>query len=169
MALLALLSIVAGALNMPPLFGGSEAFSAWLGLGDLRPHLAHGTELALMAVNLLLIGAAVWVAYRRYGAPGAPRSDAADNGFARLVAGKFYVDELYDRALVRPLRRLSALLDTALNHAVIDDTINRTAFGYRDLGVWMQRFHNGNVRYYALYMMVGVAACFVYLYLELGV
>jgi NADH-quinone oxidoreductase subunit L len=169
MALLALLSIVAGMLNMPHIFGGHEAFSAWLHLDDLRPHLGHGTELALMAVNLLLIGAAIWFAYRRYGAPGAPRTEAAESGFARLVAGKFYVDELYDRLLVRPLQSLSGWFDTTLNRTVIDDTINRTAFGYRGLGVWMQRFHNGNVRYYALYMMVGVAACFVYLYLELGV
>jgi len=169
MALLALLSIVAGSLNLPPLFGGGEAFSSWLHLGDLRPHLAHGTELVLMGVNLLLIGAAVLLAYRRYGAPGAPRCDHAGGLFGRAVAGKFYVDEFYDLVLVRPLQRLSGWFDAIVNHAAIDDTINRTAFGYRDLGVWMQRFHNGNVRYYALYMMVGVSLFCLYLYLALGV
>ena len=163
MLLLALGSATAGVLNLPPLFGGSESFSAWLSLEAHPPHIAHGAELMLIGANLLLIAAAAYIAYRRYGAPGAAREDRPRTAFARLVEGKFYVDELYGNAIVRPLQRLSLWSDEQLNKAAIDRSIQRTALAYLRVGSWMKQYHNGNIRFYALYMMFGISLCCLYL------
>jgi len=169
MLLLAVGSVMAGLFNLPPLFGGAEPFSAWLALDAHRPHLAHGAEVMLITVNLLLIAAATLLAYRRYGAPGAARHDRSDTALARWIDNRFYVDELYAVLFVRPLQHLSLFLDAMLNHRVIDANIQRLARAYVQLGTALRTFHNGNIRLYALYMMGGITLMVAYLYLELGV
>ena len=169
MAVLAIFSIIAGLFNLPPLFGGSERFSAWLGLNDIRPHLAHTTEYMLIAVNLLVIAAAVTLAYLRYGATNAPRRDVSESTLARFIENRFYVDEIYIYLIVQPLQRLSALLDDKVSHDTIDRNIHRIATGYMKLGIRLKVFHNGNIRFYALYMMLGISLFFIYLYSEMGV
>jgi NADH-quinone oxidoreductase subunit L len=169
MVLLALFSIVAGLFNLPPLFGGGERFSAWLGLNEVRPHLAHAAEYMLIAVNLLVITSAIYWAYLRYGAADAPKEDIAQGKVARLIEQKFYVDETYHLLFVKPLRHLSTLLDEKVSHDAIDRNIHRITFGYIKLGMRLKVFHNGNIRFYALYMMLGISLFFVYLYLGMEV
>ena len=79
-----------------------------------RTTWATGAELGLMALSvaIALAGLALaWALYRRRPALDGDRAVAAAlGGFYRLLAAKYYVDELYDRLIVRPLRALSKLL-----------------------------------------------------------
>ena len=169
MGVLALFSVVAGVFNLPALLGGQEQFSHWLGLADLRPHLAHGAEAMLIAANLLLIAGASYLAYLRYGAKDAARSDDNATPFMRAVAGKFYVDEIYAALFVQPLQRFSGWLEVSFNIGVVDRNLQRIAAAYLGLGNRLRVFHNGNIRFYALYMMVGISLFLIYLYRSLGV
>ena len=169
MGVLAFFSVTAGFFNLGEFFGGSAPFSAWLNLPDLHYAIPHSTELFLILGNTLLIVTAIVLAYMHYGAPTAPRRDETEGVLAKLIVRKFYVDELYERLFVRPLLRLSELLDHAVNHTVIDKNIHRLASAYVGMGERLKRFHNGNVRFYALYMSLGVSVLMLYLFIVLEV
>ncbi len=169
MGILAIFSLGAGFFNLGEFFGGTAPFSAWLGLSDTRFAVSHSSEMLLMTGNTLLIAAAIALAYRRYGAPDALRRDRSESFVAKVIAAKFYVDELYDRLFVRPLYRLSDFFDEQINHNAIDRNIHKAASGYLRVGEMLKFFHNGNVRYYALYMSMGVSALMLYLYIVLEV
>lgn len=176
MIILTLLSVVAGVMNMPEIFGGSSSVTHWLLLPDAIyeiPHpegtsslllTAHSKEIGLMSVNTLLILGVIFYTYKKYAYTDAVMHEN-ENG---IVANKFYIDEIYDVLIVKPLYILSTFIDKKISNQVIDNSINESAFAYAKLGKLVSYVENGNVRFYALYILLGVVGGFVYLYWLLG-
>src|SRR5690554_1964162 len=117
--ILAVLSAIGGGLNTPAALGGSSALSGFLdpvfihSAAISKPfHLDHSTEYLLMAVSS--IGAIVMAiyAYIRYGKKlHVPAGDQQPRSvLAKLSYHKFYVDEIYDALIVKPLKSLSSFL-----------------------------------------------------------
>ena len=74
----------------------------------------------------------------------------------RVLANKYYVDEIYDALIVKPLAGLSRFFWKVVDTYVIDGTINAGAY-LTELTGDVGRFSTtGNVRSYALYFFVGV-------------
>src|SRR5690606_8250854 len=114
---LAFFSIVAGFAGLPQVYGD------WLGVPEsnslgnfLRSvvrqsehHVAHSTELllALAAIGAAVLGTGLaWLLYvARPELPARIRTSAG--ALHRLIANKYYVDEIYDALLVRPLIAIS--------------------------------------------------------------
>jgi NADH-quinone oxidoreductase subunit L len=160
MAVLTFLSIVAGVLNFPEIFGGNLNVSHWLNLADKNIELSHSTELILMSVNTFLIMGVIYYTYKRY----AYTDMIEDENDAGFVANKFYIDEIYAVIIVKPLNFLSHFFDKKISNYLIDNSINSMAFSYAKVGRLFSYIENGNVRFYALYMLVGVVFGFIYLY-----
>jgi NADH-quinone oxidoreductase subunit L len=77
-------------------------------------------------------------------------------GVHRLLENKYYVDELYDRTIVRPLALLSMFFWKVVDTFVIDGAVRAGAF-LTELTGDVGRFSTtGNVRNYALYFFLGV-------------
>jgi NADH-quinone oxidoreductase subunit L len=112
LAVLGVLALVGGALNLPGLVGGHQVLAHWLApvvapgahYRALEP-VEGGTEYALLAAAIViaLAGLALgWWMVRS--APPVPAREAApETGIARLLYRKYYVDELYDALVVGPL------------------------------------------------------------------
>jgi NADH-quinone oxidoreductase subunit L len=139
-----------------------------------RPEGAELPEHEVSALLLALIALAVAVAAIFYARKvyGGDRGTAGDRTFAqrfpglhRLLANKYYVDELYDAAVVRPLAGLSAFLWKIVDVFVIDGTVNTAASTARVAGEVGRFTTTGNVRNYALYFFVGVILLFLWLIL----
>lgn len=160
MAVLTFLSIVAGVLNFPEIFGGNLNMSHWLDLADKHIELSHGSELVLMSVNTLLIIGVIYYAYKRY----AYTDMIEHENDAGFVANKFYIDEIYNVLIVKPLNVLSEFFDKKISHFLIDNSINNLAFSYAKFGKLFSYFENGSVRFYSLYILFGVVSVFIYLY-----
>jgi len=78
----------------------------------------------------------------------------------RLLVNKYYVDEIYDRVIVRPLAALSQFFWKVVDTFVIDGAIRAGAF-LTELTGDLGRFSTtGNVRNYALYFFLGVILLF---------
>jgi NADH-quinone oxidoreductase subunit L len=78
----------------------------------------------------------------------------------RLLENKYYVDEAYDRLIVRPLHFLAKVFWKGVDALLIDGTINLGA-ALTELTGDVARFSTtGNVRNYALYFFLGVLALF---------
>jgi NADH-quinone oxidoreductase subunit L len=174
---LAFLSLTGGLLGIPQIYGGALSIEHPHSLANfLSPvwpaaephHIAHATELLLTgaAVGIALLGFAV--AHRLYLArPELPARIAARlDGLYALVANKYYVDELYDAAIVRPLVRVSdAVLFRTIDAGLIDTVavngLARTVQVFASSG--LRRLQSGLAQGYVASMLAGTAAILWYL------
>ncbi len=171
---LAVLSVVGGVLHLPHLLhiGAGEE---WLGqflspaISESRPArlLLAQTEWILMGVaSTLALGALAW-AYRLYGVRLPERSEERPSRrWERVLADKFYVDELYDWLFVRPAERLSQLLHYYVDVQAIDGAVNGTGKAVEHIGAELRRLQNGKVVYYLLGMVFGIVLLFLSLWLS---
>jgi NADH-quinone oxidoreductase subunit L len=166
LVVLGVLSAIGGLLNLPPFIGGGAALEHWIepvtepAAAFFRVEMPHGrTELFLVGAAVL-IGAlglvAGWRAtVRRRTLPAA--ETPADTGLARVVYRKYYVDELYDALIVRPLVWLSrVVLWKGVDQGVVDGAaVNGTAKLSRGLGWLGSRLQTGQVGVYVVLFLVG--------------
>jgi NADH-quinone oxidoreductase subunit L len=165
---LAVLAVCGGWIAAPQLMGGANYFQRFL-----APVLATGGESAAAEsargggqILQALIGAPViagllgfllaWWLYVQ--SPETPKKVAAAlSGPYKLLAGKYFIDELYGAVVVRPLVWLS---DKVLWHLVdegaIDGTVNGIAHISRESGDRLRHANTGNVRSYATWIVFGV-------------
>jgi NADH-quinone oxidoreductase subunit L len=164
---LGVLTVVGGALNVPALFGGAARLERWLEpVTGLARGDAAGVELA-SATEWALVGSAVLVA--ALGIVGAVRllNPAAlvparlappERGLGRILWKKWYVDELYDAVIVRPVvwgsrEVLWRVVDVRLVDGLL---VNGTAVVSRALGWVGSRLQTGEVGVYVVLFVVGV-------------
>jgi NADH-quinone oxidoreductase subunit L len=88
-------------------------------------------------------------------------------GLRELLWHKYYIDEIYDRLISRPLFWTSThILSDGIDHAVIDGIVNGSATAVEDGGEATRKIESGNVQQYAFVYLIGavaVAGYYVYL------
>jgi len=164
---LGILSAAGGLLNVPELYHGSARLHHWLepitqpGAAMVpEAHLSTTTEWMLVGVAVLIAVLGIVGAWRLLN-PAAlvpARAAPAERGFARILRHKWYVDEIYDALIVRPLVWLSTeILWKRVDQQAIDGaTVNGVARGARALG-WANRWlQTGQVGVYVAVFVVGV-------------
>ncbi len=117
------------------------------------------TELALMGVSTVLafvgIGLAAFFFLKRPDA-----ADGAAESLApvhRLLLNKYYVDEIYDAAVVHPLRDGStSVLWKTIDVRVIDGIVNGTGYLVRESAGALRLLQTGSLRVYAASLFTGV-------------
>ncbi|GAC1604217.1 MAG: NADH-quinone oxidoreductase subunit L [Myxococcales bacterium] len=128
---------------------------------------------ALTYAIALAIALGGWLLARRYfarGAEGFARADAVVARYPRLhraLENKLYVDEFYDRIIVRPLWGFAKALWRLADAWVIDGLVNGVGQAAFAVGEAARKFQNGNVQRYAAVTAVGIAAL-VYAFLVRG-
>jgi NADH-quinone oxidoreductase subunit L len=163
---LGILSAVGGLLNLPPLVGGRAALEHWIepvtapAAAFLRLEMPHGQPELFLVGAAVLIGVAGLVAGWRWTLrePSLPAAQApADTGFARVLFRKYYVDEIYDALIVRPIVWLSRfVLWKGVDQGVVDGAgVNGSAQVSRGLGWLGSRLQTGQVGLYVVLFLVG--------------
>src|SRR6188472_509293 len=166
LVVLAILSAFGGLLNLPPFLGGGAALERWIepvtapAAAFFRLQMPHGdTELFLVGAAVLvgIVGLlAGWRATLQR--PIAVAAEApADTGFWRVVYRKYYIDEIYDAVIVRPLVWLSrVVLWKGVDQGLVDGAaVNGTARLSRGLGWLGSRLQTGQVGIYVVLFLVG--------------
>ena len=155
---LAVLSVVTGWLVGVPSTQGTR-FERFLGTVFPLREAEHGglTGYMLLLLSVVVVAAGVvlaWVMYMsspvRAEAIGRPR-----NVIHTLLLNAWYVDRLYDRAIVGPLRVLFEFLAQKVDLGVVDRLVNGVG---RAVVLWARvgrRFQTGYVVNYALTMLIG--------------
>ena len=164
---LGLLSFAGGLLNVPELYHGNAWLQHWLepisrSSVALMPetHLATSTEWMLVGIAVAVAAIGIVGAWRLLNLETIvpARSAPAERGFARVLRNKWYVDEIYDALIVRPIVWLSReILWKRIDQQVIDGAlVNGAARGTRALG-WANRWlQTGQVGVYVAVFLVGV-------------
>jgi NADH-quinone oxidoreductase subunit L len=130
-------------------------------------HFAENTplELGLMAVSVALAGLAAFTAYRFYAGRSreVPAKLAAQfAGAHRVLLGKYFVDELYKKAIVEPTKALAGFCWRVIDDGLIDGVlVNGTAKVVGLFGSGVRALSTGNVQTYAGVLFVGLWALVV--------
>ncbi len=169
LVVLGLLTVTGGALNIPALFRGHAFLEHWLepvtsAAQRLRPavELASSTEWALLAGAVLVAALGIVGAFRllKPEALVPARLAQPETGLARLLWKKWYVDELYDAIIVRPVMWLSReVLWKIVDARIVDGLlVNGTAAASRAVGWLGSRLQTGEVGVYVVLFVIGVLA-----------
>jgi len=171
LVILGLLSLAGGWLNLPEFasaLGPTELLHHWLEPVTSRatqlvgePVLPHGsaeTTLIGIAIAIAIIGL-VWGYRSSVGRAIVPAHEAApDQGFWKVLYHKYYIDELYDAIIVRPLMTISrVVLWRKVDQGLIDGAaVNGSANLMRALGWVGGQLQTGQVGVYVAVFVVGV-------------
>jgi NADH-quinone oxidoreductase subunit L len=86
------------------------------------------------------------------------------SGVYRILFRKYYVDELYDAAMVHPtVRGSTELLWKRMDVGWVDGAVNGLAATIQRLAGVLKSFQNGLIRSYATWILLGAAAALVYI------
>lgn len=166
LVVLAFLSVVGGWIGIPhmswlehwlePTLFGEHAASAHA-VGD-------ATEWILMAVNVLLGAGMIVFGLSFYKSlKKADEWQAAYRGFHRILLNKWYVDEMYEATIVRPILRLSKFLWSGVDVAIID----RAVVGLGRASAWtgqsLRAAQTGTIQVYMVAVFIGMILTLGYL------
>jgi len=164
---LGLLTLVGGALNLPELVGGGAFLHHWLepvtALADrMRPavELSRGVEWALVGSAVAVAALGMFGAARllKPAALVPARLAPPETGVGRLLWKKWYVDEIYDALIVRPVQWFAReVLWKTVDARIVDGLlVNGSATASRALGWIGSRLQTGEVGFYVVLFVVGV-------------
>lgn len=115
-----------------------------------RMLMALSTGIALAGIGLAMY---FWLGNRKAAATVAR---SATPVYA-LLLNKYFIDELYDAVVVRPINRLSTyVLWKGADAALIDGAVNGVGSAVRATSSSMRRLQSGSIRAYAASLFVGV-------------
>ena len=167
LVVLAVLATVAGFLNVPHVM--SHEYGLWFdhfiepAAESEHLHLEASTEYALMgaSVAIALVGIVVGYAIYRNG-PSPMMQRMTGSGVGRfgysMLYGKWFVDEVYQRLIISPLRMVSSLLATVVDMWIIDGlAVRGSGLAVVTVGRLFSRLQSGSVQIYATVLVVGLA------------
>ncbi len=179
LVVLAVLSVLGGAIGLSQLWGdligiphSNSLLNFFQGVVTEHPHqVSHSTELALAGAAVAAMAVGFAFAYWLYVA--SPRLPATIRGglgpVFRLVRDKYYIDELYDAVIVRPLVRFSdRVLFRWIDAGLIDGLgANGSAEVVRaSAGRVLKYAQSGLTQGYLFAMVVGTVAVVAWLVFE---
>ncbi len=158
MMILAVLAVIGGYLAFPgaPNWIGNwlrHSFERFSPVAPAEP----ATQWASVIIVILTVALGIFAAYRIYyqRRPAPEQVGATAPAIYRLFLNRWYVDGLYDRAVVRPIIVLGLFLSTVVERFVINGLVEGSAAALRDSSRDMRRVQSGYVRNYALSILLG--------------
>jgi NADH-quinone oxidoreductase subunit L len=173
---LAILSAIAGMIGVPAVMGGHHELGAYLAPVFEESHkilgeheLSHSTEWLLMGTSVLVALIAMGYAYTKYvkGAHVPVADDQERPALSKLSYNKFYVDELYDTIIRKPLDYLSVFFYNIVERLGIDGLVNGIAKTPVEASKGLRLLQTGNVGFYIFMMVVGIITIMVYSFISI--
>lgn len=164
MAVLAILSMVAGFVQLPKLFSETQGFDTFLSpvfakANSLAAVSEHGLDVQgewmIFLVPLLIIAALIVVSYKRFVND---KEITEASGFSKVLANKFYFDEIYDFCIVKPLAFISDFFREFVDQTIINGIVNGVGRGTLFVGKRLRRLQTGNVGFYLVIMVFSIIA-----------
>ncbi|TSJ44288.1 NADH-quinone oxidoreductase subunit L [Mucilaginibacter corticis] len=168
---LAILSAIGGMIGVPAVMGGHHELGAYLApvfeashkiLGEHE--LSSSTEWTLMGLSVGGALIAMIYAYVKYvKSADVPVEDSEERPLlANLSYNKFYVDEIYDFLIRKPLDALSGFFYNVVDRLGIDGLVNGLGKGTIESSKGLRLLQTGNVGFYIFMMVVGIVAILLY-------
>ena len=165
LVVLAALSVVGGFIGVPESLGGHHWLEHFLSPVFQRSALiingeasAGHTDIVLMVISVAAALVALAYAYVKYVKKShVPVSDTEERPvLASLSYHKFYVDEIYDALIRKPLDALSGFLYNTIEKLGIDGIVNGLGKSTIEASKGLRLLQTGNVGFYIFMMVVGI-------------
>lgn len=160
---LAILSVVGGFIGVPHVLGGhhelNHLLESVIGVSALEgAELSASNEMMMMGVAVAIAVAGILLAYAGY-----KRYNASKNatGVAKFFEDKWYFDEAYDNAIVKPLFWKGNMLEKFAEKMGIDGLVNGVGKLIQDGSNRLRILQSGLVGFYMFLMVLGIALLFV--------
>jgi NADH-quinone oxidoreductase subunit L len=177
---LAFLAAVGGFIGIPALFSGEggNLFEGWLApvFENAERKLAYygthsaGSEVTLMLISIILAVGGIWIAWNIYlKKPSIAESISKRfKGLYNLLWNKYFVDEIYDAAVVNPIVKGSeSVLWKITDNKIIDGLVNGTAALIGFISARIRKIQTGVAQVYAVVMMLGIVIALFWIILSL--
>jgi NADH-quinone oxidoreductase subunit L len=140
----------------PVLEGTEGVMAANMNMPDYVPHPALPILIAIAigVVGLLL----AWFLLKPAGLRTAEVEPAYTDGVGRTLYNKWYVDEVYDAVVVRPVGALSRAFYSVVDRGTIDGIVDGAGRLAQAVGLVFVRVQTGHVNTYAFVILVGALA-----------
>ncbi len=166
--ILSVLSVFGGFLNIPSLFGGDSGFSEFLHktiISKITAELDNTTEIGLIIASLILLGLVILLAYRTYVKKAVvPAKDGEKiSVFGRIIANKFYLDEIYSAVFEKPFGFLSDFFYNQIETKILDPIIDEIGILTSRLGDLVRKLQQGIMSFYFFAMVAGILLFIIFI------
>jgi len=179
--ILAVLAAVGGFVGIPELFATNQIhhFLNEVFVGSGAMHLEHAAEhgghhahaaleIGLMVVSVVVALTGILVAHHFYRRRPEVPARLAERfaGIHKLVYNKYFVDELYEKIIINPLRALCNFFYNIGDSLLVEGAVNGSARLVDGIGAIVRLLQTGSVRHYLLGMLAGaVVMIFLVIYI----
>ncbi len=166
LTVLGVLSVIGGFVGLPAWLG-SNRFAAFLAPSlELAHQAEHGelsraTEFGFACVSVLVALIGIFAAYRIYLARPENAEELAQRFRAlhHLLFKKYFVDEIYDAAIINPMVKGSTdILWKGVDASMIDGAVNGVGGTLQGWAGYLKNIQNGMIRSYAAWILAGAVA-----------
>lgn len=160
--ILAVLSVIGGYVGLPAVFGAPHLLHEYLSpvlVSEHAHHLDHALEWGLMGLSTVLVIVMILIARGKFS--NYTDNGAESTGLAKVLENKWYVDELYDAIIIKPLMVLSRFFQEGIERSGIDALVNGVGRGVKWGGGRIRLLQNGQVGFYIFAMVIGMIVLFV--------
>lgn len=165
LSILAVLSFAGGFMGVPEALGGSHWLSEFLAPVfatsasiTQHHHLDHSTEYMLMGAIVALTIVMIVIAYVVYvGKKTVPAAESKELGaIHKTVYNKYFVDEIYNAIIVKPLYWLSHAFDIFIERLGIDRLVNGVGGSVEEGSKTFRLLQTGSTGFYIFAMVIGI-------------
>ena len=172
--ILAALSVVGGFIGFPHELGHQLHLHHWLD-GFLATSIKTGkiemtltTELILMATTIILILTVILIARKLFVSKNqVPKSDeAAMPLWKEVIYYKYYIDEIYEAVVVKPLNRISGLLYHYIEKSGIDAMVNGIGTSVVNWSQLLRLSQTGGLGFYVMAMVISILVLIILMFVR---
>ena len=162
---LAILAIFAASLNFPEVFGGKSWLAHYLAsipggipLSPASAPLERSMEIVSGLLNIAVLIAAYFLYRPEARFLGRPTPVVFRQRLEELLSSGFYLDRLYQVALVKPYQAMARILWLKVDEGVVDDQFDATANIFRFFSSGLQLWTTGRLSTYLKMLLLGFTA-----------
>ena len=172
---LAGLAALGGFLGVPHLMGDylghmPHFLSHWLdGVVPSRHLPLVGVKIPLhegvvMVGSSIIAGLFFWLGVKLFKTKMFLTEIIGGEGWHKVLANKYYIDELYGLIVVNPIRKISEFSAMVIDKLVVDGAVNGIGRGVRKVGAGLRTIQTGDIQTYGLYMLAGVVLVLFFIF-----
>jgi NADH-quinone oxidoreductase subunit L len=161
---LAILSIIGGFFGMPEVISEHHAIDSFLKPSIFSKnvfHVSHTFDYMLWTLTVLVLALVMYLTYKRYTAKSKSAYDAQSEGIEKVLSNKYWLDEIYELIIIKPLRILSDWFNRVFERVGIDDVIQSPGFVLQRAAKGLGILQSGSISYYILSMIIGFIIFFL--------
>ena len=132
-----------------------------------RAVVASGGAVAAACDAVVAAAASIYVAYEIYKKNGLVPNEKenAKQKWKTTIYNKFYIDEIYDSLIRKPIDYLSGVFHKIFDIQIFDGIVNGVGTFAKTAGSYVRLIQNGSITFYFISMVIAVAVILIFTFL----